>query len=174
MKLVRAFAREYQLKVELDDNSAVRRTIRLTGTAQDIQKAFGVELNQKTINGIEYRLREGSIHLPKSLTGLVEAVLGLDNRPQAQPHFRVHQPKQSGLGCPSSYTPPQVATRPTNSRKRQRTGQTIGIIELGGGYGRPTSPPTSRRSASQRPASLRSASTAGRMRRQRPTVPTEK
>src|ERR1700723_2642001 len=87
LKVVRAFAREFNLKVEAGANSVIRRTIRLTGTAADIQKAFGVELNQKTINGAEYRVREGGIHLPSSLTAVVEAVLGLDNRPQAKPHF---------------------------------------------------------------------------------------
>ena len=88
IKLVRAFAREFHLKVKPDPSAAARRTVQLTGTASDIQKAFGVVLEQKTINGTEYRVREGAIHLPASLTGVVEAVLGLDNRPQAQPHFR--------------------------------------------------------------------------------------
>jgi kumamolisin len=131
LKLVRAFAREFHLKVEAGSNLALRRTIQLTGTAADIQKAFGVELNQKTIDGAEYRVREGGIHLPSSLTGVVEAVLGLDNRPQAKPHFRL---SKNQADAPASYTPPQVATAyhwPTNA---SGTGQTIGILELGGGY----------------------------------------
>ncbi len=130
-KLVRAFAREFHLKVEADANSALRRTLHLTGTAADIQKAFGVELNQKTINGAEYRVREGGIHLPSSLTGVVEAVLGLDNRPQAKPHFRL---SKSQAAAPSSYTPPQVATAYHWPAKASGAGQTIGILELGGGY----------------------------------------
>jgi hypothetical protein len=32
-----------------------------------MQKAFGVVLEQNTIDGVEYRVREGSIHLPASL-----------------------------------------------------------------------------------------------------------
>jgi kumamolisin len=134
IKLVRAFAREFHLKVEPDPTSAARRTVQLTGTAADIQEAFGVVLEQKTINGAEYRVREGAIHLPASLTGLVEAVLGLDNRPQAQPHFRVRQPHAASAAAPSSYTPPQVAQAYKFPAKASGSGQTIGIIELGGGY----------------------------------------
>ena len=133
IKKVKAFAREFNLKVVADPKQALRRTVQLTGTAADMQKAFGVVLEQKLINDQEYRVREGAIYLPKSLTGVVEAVLGLDNRPQAQPHFRVYQ-SRAGATAPSSYTPPQVAEAykfPTNS---SGAGQTIGIIELGGGY----------------------------------------
>jgi kumamolisin len=79
-------------------------------------------------------VREGAIHLPASLTGLVEAVLGLDNRPQAQPHFRVRQPHAASAAAPSSYTPPQVAQAYKFPAKASGSGQTIGIIELGGGY----------------------------------------
>jgi kumamolisin len=134
VKRVKAFAREYHLKVESDPTSALRRTIQLTGTAADMQKAFGVELNQKTIDGTAYRVREGSIHIPASLEGVVEAVLGLDNRPQAQPHFRVHKPSDAAAAAPASYTPPQVAQAYQWPANATGAGQTIGIIELGGGY----------------------------------------
>lgn len=131
LKLVRAFAREFHLKVEADPKAAERRTIQLTGSAADIQKAFRVELNQKTIDGTEYRVREGGIHVPSSLAGVVEAVLGLDNRPQAKPHFRL---SKSQAAAPASYTPPQVALAYQWPAKASGAGQTIGILELGGGY----------------------------------------
>jgi kumamolisin len=102
-----------------------------------MQKAFGVVLEQKMIAGKEYRVREGGIQLPASLTGAVEAVLGLDNRPQAQPHFRVRQQPAAATAAaaaPSSYTPPQVAAAYQFPAKASGAGQTIGILELGGGY----------------------------------------
>ena len=133
IKKVKAFAREFNLKVVADPNQVLRRTVQLTGTAADMQKAFGVVLEQKLINGEEYRVREGGITLPKSLTGVVEAVLGLDNRPQAQPHFRIHKPR-AGAAAPSSYNPPQVAEAYQFPSSSSGAGQTIGIIELGGGY----------------------------------------
>ncbi len=131
LKIVRAFARQFNLKVEADPTSAVRRTVQLTGTVADIQKAFGVELKQTSIDGTEYRVREGGIHLPSSMTDVVEAVLGLDNRPQAKPHFRVHR---NQAAAPSSYTPPQVAQAYQWPANASGVGQTIGIVELGGGY----------------------------------------
>jgi len=134
LKLVKAFAREFNLKVEDDPTSAVRRTVQLTGTAAEIQKAFGVALEQKVIDGVEYRVREGGIHLPEALIGSVVAVLGLDNRPQAKPHFRVKQLHANATAAPTSYTPPQVAQAYQWPSTASGAGQTIGIIELGGGY----------------------------------------
>jgi kumamolisin len=128
--LVRGFAREFNLKLESDSTSVARRTIWLTGAATDMQKAFGVVLEQKTIDGVEYRVREGSIHLPASLLDSVVAVLGLDNRPQAKPHFRIRRPNVEA----TSYTPVQVAEAYEFPASATGAGQTIGIIELGGGY----------------------------------------
>jgi kumamolisin len=81
------------------------------------------------------------------LAGAVEAVLGLDNRPQAQPHFRVlgsainaatggtkgfARAHASAAG--TSYTPIQVGQLYQFPQGATAAGQTIGIIELGGGY----------------------------------------
>jgi kumamolisin len=132
--LVKKFAREFNLKVEPDPTRVSRRTIQLTGTAADIQRAFGVTLEQKSIAGQEYRVRQGAINLPASLLDAVVAVLGLDNRPQAQPHFRVRGRQPETAGAPSSYTPPQVAEAYHFPPAASGAGQTIGIIELGGGF----------------------------------------
>jgi kumamolisin len=140
LQLVKAFARQFNLTVETDPTAATRRTVQLTGNAADIQQAFGVELNQKNIDGVEYRVREGSIQLPAALAGVVLAVLGLDNRPQSKPHFRVKklQPRAGQPGssaeAPTSYTPPQVAEVYQWPANATGAGQTIGIIELSGGY----------------------------------------
>ena len=134
LKQVKAFAKEFNLKVEDDPTAAIRRTVKLTGKASDIQKAFGVTLEQKTIDGVEYRTREGGIHLPAALVDGVVAVLGLDNRPQASPHFRVRKIRPNAAAAPSSFTPPQVAQAYQWPATASGAGQTIGIIELGGGY----------------------------------------
>ena len=148
IKLVKQFAREFNLDVVPDVKMVHRRTVQLRGTAADMQKAFGVQLMQKVIDGTKYRVREGSITLPKPLVGAVVAVLGLDNRPQAVPHFRKlrAQPRGSADGPPAiqpvtspnasdiSYTPPQVAQAYQFPANTSGAGQTIGIIELGGGF----------------------------------------
>jgi kumamolisin len=145
--LVRAFAKEFGLTVVKDTPKPERRTIKLTGSVAAMQKAFGVSLMQKTLEGNTYGVREGSIRLPAELSGAVEAILGLDNRPQATPHFRVlgSQINASTTGTEgfarahanaanSSYTPVQVAQLYQFPQGATAAGQTIGIIELGGGY----------------------------------------
>jgi kumamolisin len=129
VKLVRAFAKEFGLTVGSETFKPEQRTIKLTGTSAAMQKAFGVTLTQKSLDGKSYRVREGGIQLPAALVGAVEAVLGLDNRPQAKPHFRVRASAAS-----VSYTPVQVAELYQFPEGATATGQTIGIIELGGGY----------------------------------------
>ncbi len=127
VKAVKAFAKEFGLTTEVD---LPRRLVSVSGNASAMQTAFGVKLYQhKAEDGNTYRVREGEICLPEELLPHVDAVLGLDNRPQAQPHFRVSHAKAAS----TSFTPPQVAKLygfPTNSAK----GQTIGLIELGGGF----------------------------------------
>ncbi len=110
-----------------------------------MQKAFGVTLTQKVLDGNTYRVREGSIRFPADLADAVEAVLGLDNRPQAQPHFRVLGStintmaagtegfaRAHAAAANTSFTPVQVGQLYQFPQGATAAGQTIGIIELGG------------------------------------------
>ena len=138
LKLVKAFAAEFGLTTA--GPTAGRRTVHVTGSLAAMEKAFGVVLKHHELDGTRFRVREGDICLPQELIGPVEAVLGLDNRPQAKAHFRVRKilgPRDGSVANASaantSYTPVQVAELygfPTT----KATGQTIGLIELGGGY----------------------------------------
>ena len=140
VKAVLAFAKEFHLTA--DATAPNRRTIQLTGSAADMQKAFDVTLVQHASpDGNTYRVRDGEILLPESLQGMVEAVLGLDNRPIATPHFRVHRPgsdKDASIVHPrataASYTPVQVAQLYGLPASSTGKGQTIALIELGGGF----------------------------------------
>jgi kumamolisin len=149
VKLVRDFAKQFSLAIAPSTPAPELRTIKLTGTVAAMQKAFGVILVHQTLDGATYRIREGSITLPTQLIGKVEAVLGLDNRPQAQPHFRVlgqtgdtaaAHAQAGGFAKPHagaaniSYTPPQIAALYQFPANASAAGQTIGLIELGGGY----------------------------------------
>ena len=102
----------------------------LSGSQTAMEKAFGVKLSRHEIGGRQCRVREGSIMLPSELAGHFKAVLGLDTRPQARPHHRVAKPRATNL----SYTPVQVAGFYGFPSGSKATGQTIGLIELGGGY----------------------------------------
>lgn len=128
-RLMQSFAAEFSLKVESTPARGACMMC-LSGTQAAMQKAFGVTLSEHKLNGQTYRVREGSIYLPQELIPHVTAVLGLDNRPQAQPHFRVVATRAVNV----SYTPVQVAQLYGFPSPARAAGQTIGIVELGGGF----------------------------------------
>jgi kumamolisin len=128
LRIIRAFAKEFGLTVT--PTQPGRRTVHLTGSATAMQKAFGVSLSMQTTAAGTFRIREGVITVPHELQPHVLAVLGLDNRPQAVPHFRIAKPRATNI----SYTPTQVAELYGFPSGATATGQTIGLIELGGGY----------------------------------------
>jgi len=131
---VEAFAKEYGLAVK--EESAARRTVVLSGSVTAVSKAFGVELKEYQSAEGRHRERTGSIQLPEELRDVVEGVFGLDNRPQARPHFR-RRPKQAGAQPATaslSYKPTQVANLYNFPTQVNGSGECIGIIELGGGY----------------------------------------
>jgi kumamolisin len=124
---VRDFAAANGLAVVLED--AARRTVILSGTVAQFNAAFSVDLKLMRHDSCSYRGRTGSVHLPAALNGIVEAVLGLDSRPQAAPHFRI----RPAASAATSFTPTQVASLyafPQSSG----AGQCVAIIELGGGF----------------------------------------
>ena len=126
---VRAFAVSHGLAV-LEEHAA-RRTMVLSGTVARFSAAFSVQLHDMSHAGRRYRGRTGDIQVPTNLSGIVEAVLGLDNRPQAKPHFRVRPASTSPAAV--SYSPPQVAEfygYPTGAG----AGECVALIELGGGF----------------------------------------
>lgn len=140
---VKAFAHTHGLSVVQEH--AARRTIVLSGTVAQFNQAFGVELKRYQYPGGTYRGREGAIQIPEELDAIVEAVLGLDNRPQARPHFRVRGPRRRGRsrrGRPSSvqasaaavsYLPTQLAAL-YQFPQGTAQGQCVAIVELGGGF----------------------------------------
>ena len=84
---VREFAESHGLMVVQEHSG--RRTVVLAGTVAQFEDAFGVELRHYSHPGGTYRGRTGSVSVPAELDGIIEAVLGLDNRPQARAHFRM-------------------------------------------------------------------------------------
>jgi kumamolisin len=130
---VEAFARQAGLTVVREDPAA--RTVVLSGTIAQFQAAFEVQLQHYQHHSAgQFRGRTGSISVPDELSGIITAVLGLDNRPQARPHFRIRPPFHPATSQqPSSFTPPQLAAL-YQFPQGDGSGQCVGIIELGGGY----------------------------------------
>ena len=132
---VKKFAQAHGLAVVQEHPG--RRTVVLSGTVAQFNAAFGVDLQRFAYAGGSYRGRVGAVQLPDELKDVVEAVLGLDNRPAAKPHFR-RRPSPGNVhwhangGGSSSFTPLQLASLydfPTGTGQ----GECVAIIELGGG-----------------------------------------
>ncbi len=133
---VEEFAHEYGLSIS--DTHQAKGSATLSGTVANFSKAFNVELlNYQSPSG-SYRGRTGLIHVPSELDGIVTAVLGLDNRPAARPHFRTHRPAMTTHALTTqpagTFTPVQVAQLYDFPANADGTGQCIAIIELGGGF----------------------------------------
>ena len=130
LKAVGRFAHDHRLRVL--SSSVARRSVVLSGRVKDMSAAFGTKFAQYSSPHGDYRGRTGAVHLPRDLAPVVQAVLGLDDRPQAHPRLRAHaDPHRS---AERSFTPPEVARVYRFPRKLDGRGERIAIIELGGGY----------------------------------------
>jgi kumamolisin len=128
------------------------RRLKVTGTIAAMQSAFGTTLTAVTSphpdgsGDVTHRYRTGSLSVPAQLSGIITAVLGLDDRPQARPQFRrgpasgarAAAEPEDGPAAPAAkggaLTAPQVASFYQFPPGTDGTGQTVAIIELGGGY----------------------------------------
>jgi kumamolisin len=126
---VRKFAKEYNLKVVRE--SAARRSVILSGTVVDLNRAFGVSLKTYSYPGGTYRGRTGWVRVPSDIAPVIEGVFGLDNRPVAKRHRSLPQSAANGV---RPFTAAELAKIYNFPQGLDGSGQTIGIIELGGGY----------------------------------------
>jgi kumamolisin len=115
--------------LEVVSVNVMARSVRLRGDVTAMNAAFGVNLGHYQHAGGTFRGREGSVFLPGDLDSRVVAVLGLDSRPQAQAHFRIAA-RATSAGRP----PQQIAAAYGFPTDVDGSGQTIAVIELGGGY----------------------------------------
>jgi kumamolisin len=126
------------------------RWLRISGTVARLSRAFGTELTSTgptstgptstgltsaglTDTEVGRRRRGGGLSLPLALDGVVTAVLGLDDRPQAR--TRVQFVPHAAVT--SSYTPVELGRIYGFPDDTDGTGQSIAIIELGGGFEQP-------------------------------------
>jgi kumamolisin len=133
---VEAFAHAHGLDVPRV--SLAQRAVDLAGTVAAMEQAFGVKLERYTARGRSFRIRTGDIKIPADLAGIVEAVFGLDNRPRVEPHFRIANSTSGGAvkarATVKGFTPLEVAALYAFPKGVDGKGQTIAILEFGGGY----------------------------------------
>jgi len=139
---IEAFAQAHGLTVT--EVSPAKRSVVLAGTVAAFSEAFGVSLATYEYWGGTYRGRVGAVHVPAEVAEIVQGVFGLDDRPQAKPHFRVL--KEAATAGTSdrrnssrqlnnhSFTPTQLARLYDFPSGVNGHGQCVAIIELGGGY----------------------------------------
>ncbi len=134
---IKKFAQQFGLTVRETGTELARRTVMVSGTVSNLQKAFNVELKEYSHPKGNFRGRVGTISVPADYADIVIGVFGLDNRPQAEPHFRRASQPEKGrhktAAASSSHDPNEVAQL-YNYPAGDGTGQCIGIIELGGGF----------------------------------------
>jgi len=130
---VRDFADRNNL--EVTEVNASRRTVELSGTVEQFNRAFAVALNQyrrpappgrhREEAGTEvYRGREGFIHVPAALVEIIVGVFGLDNRSVTH---------SNGADPPStSPVPLTEITQLYDFPANQAIGQTIAIFSARG------------------------------------------
>lgn len=123
------------LGVDIVSVDAASRRLRVSATAATMAAVFGAQL--EAVNSVspagsevQHRHRTGGLMVPAVLDGVVTAVLGLDDRPQARAEFRIAAANAVSV----SYTPLQLAQIYKFPPATTGKGQTIAIIELGGGF----------------------------------------
>lgn len=135
LEKIRKFAQEFGLKVRETGTELARRTVLLSGTVTNLQKAFNVELKEYNHPDGNFRGRVGSISVPAEYADIIKGVFGLDNRPQAEPHCR-RLPQTPGVkahAASASFNPNDLA-KIYDFPAGDGSNQCIGIIELGGGF----------------------------------------
>src|SRR5271156_1065242 len=139
-------------KLKVIDEDAGKRRVQVEGSVAAINKAFGVQLNDyRHPEGYEYRGREGQVHVPEKLYGIVESVLGLDTRRvgrarlrRAARHkvewqkFAASKTRSPATGSgtsnpwPGTFFPPQVAALYDYPSNLTGKGQNVAIMSFNG------------------------------------------
>jgi kumamolisin len=110
------------------------RRIRIRGSVAQVSEAFGTSLDEATTTAQgqsrTFRHRTGDLTVPAALADRVIAVLGIDDRPQARTQFRAAR----AAAVPRSYSVPEIGAAYDFPAEYDGSGQSVAIIELGGGY----------------------------------------
>jgi len=132
MERVQKFAKDNGLTIAQADLDSGR--VVLKGKVGDFSNAFKVHLDDyKCDDGIA-RERTGTISVPTEIGTDVQAVLGLDTRPHARALFQKQETHmQFAPRAVSGFLPTQVADAYEFPKESMGGGQSVGIIELGGG-----------------------------------------
>ncbi len=126
------FAQEHDLTVV--HRSAAERSVIVKGKLGDLVAAFHADVQIYHHAMGTYRGRRGEIRLPDDLSGIVTGVFGFDTRPKHRAPHRQKTVAHGGPGGQNGVAATEFAKRYNFRVHTDGTGQTIAIIELGGGF----------------------------------------
>jgi kumamolisin len=144
LQAVSGFAATHGLSVTATNRLA--RRLRLSGSAAQLEAAFGVTLHTVSLGGATFRTHDGPVRLPPEIAPFIEAVFGLDNRPFAARPPRLADPAtQAAIGAwhraggasantalpAGSFLPPQVAQL-YDFPSTAAAGQTVAVFAFNG------------------------------------------
>ncbi len=131
--VIRAFDK---LKIATASSDRATRTVRLRGTVGQMEKAFATRLFDYAHEDGDYRGRVGPVHVPDEIKHVVEAVFGLDSRIVARRRrLSAHAGSRvtAAMMTAAWYTSKRLAAH-YSFPDGDGAGQTIGLLEFGGGY----------------------------------------
>jgi kumamolisin len=136
LDLIEQLAHEHDLRVIR--RSAAERSIVLQGRLGDLLSLFPADVQIYHHSNGTYRGRNGEIQIPKVLDGIVTGIFGFDTRPRRRNSMRSYR-ASAGPGGENGVPSTQFAERYNFPQSYQGqtldgAGQTIAIIELGGGF----------------------------------------
>jgi kumamolisin len=123
-----AFAKSNGLNI-VETNAAARSVV-VRGTAAKLNKAFGVKLNDYQGTLRKYHSHTGPAKLPGELTTIVEAVIGLHNRPIHARAFNTARRRRTQDPANTKPVTPQLIAQLYGFPPGDGAGQTIGIYEM--------------------------------------------
>jgi kumamolisin len=134
---VEQLAQEHNLTVVHRD--AAERSIVLSGKLGDLLNAFPADVHMYHHSSGTYRGRTGEISIPQGLENIITGVFGFDTRPKHRAPHRQRLMASSGPGGQNGVASTEFAKRYNFPSQFQGatldgSGQTIAIIELGGGF----------------------------------------
>jgi kumamolisin len=156
LKKIENWSKQCGLRVV--ESSLRRRRVIVEGRTTDIEKAFGLQLNEYEHPDMgTFRGRVGEVHVPSDLAAIVQGVFGLDTRPVGRPRFRrspaapldwTSGNKKAGNGhgggtrakasnltdkWPGTFFPPQIADLYEYPPQLDGTGQNVAVFAFNGG-----------------------------------------
>jgi kumamolisin len=118
-------------------SSVGARTVRISGPVSAMESAFNVKLFNYAHASGNYRGRVGYLFIPDELKDVVQGVFGLDNRRtvrrRRQPVRDLGKHHTISSSTPKWYLPKQFGEH-YHFPSGDGTGQTVGLLEFGGGY----------------------------------------